>query len=62
MTEFSRRIGTEAAFLDIQAQGAGFLVVHCGSEVRAEKIRAVVAPFEPMSVQWYRGGAIRVLV
>jgi len=66
MTELSRLIGTEAAFEDNDKKqsrhGAGFLAVHCSTEAKAEKIRRVIQPFEPVAMQWYWAGAIRSLI
>jgi hypothetical protein len=66
MTELSRLIGTEAVFADNDRKqarhGAGFLAVHCSTEAKAEKIRKILQPFEPVCMQWYWAGAIRSLI
>ena len=66
MTEFSRLIGTEAAFADNDARqarkGSGFVVSHCATEPEAERIRDLIKPFKPIAMEWYWTGAIRSLI
>ena len=66
MTAFSRLIGTEAIFFDRDVwearHGAGFLAVPCVSELEADRIRELLAPFDPSAMQWYRTGAVWSLV
>jgi hypothetical protein len=69
MTEFSRVIDTEAAFVDFvdndirQAQrGAGFLFVRCLNDHDAERIRELVLPCRPIAMQWYTAGAVQSMV
>jgi hypothetical protein len=66
MTEFSRFIGTEASFFDRDVwearHGAGFLAVHCSTEKEADYIRQRLTPLSPVSMQWYRIGAVRSLI
>jgi hypothetical protein len=66
MAEFSRLIGTEAAFADKDVSqahhGAGFVAVHCSTEAEAQRILDIIRPFNPVAMQWYRAGAIRSLI
>ena len=66
MTQLSRFFGTEAAFADNDVQfarsGAGFVAVHCEKEAEARRIHDLMAPFRPLSMQWYLNSAIRSLV
>jgi hypothetical protein len=66
MTAFSRLIGTEAIFFDRDVwearHGAGFLAVPCLAEQEADRIRELLAPFDPSAMQWYRVGSVWSLV
>ncbi len=66
MTQLSRFIGTEAAFVDndveLAQRGAGFVAVYCEDEPESRRIHDLMLPFEPLAMQWYLSGAIRSLV
>jgi hypothetical protein len=66
MAIISRFFGTEEVFADIDLekadQGAGFLAVYCPREERAEQIRDIVAPFEPLAMQLYLSSGIQSLI
>jgi len=66
MAVLSRFFGTEEVFADIDLekadQGAGFLAVYCPREERAEQIRDIVAPFEPLAMQLYLSSGIQSLI
>jgi hypothetical protein len=66
MTRLSRAIDTEASFADkdvrLAQEGAAFVAIHCDSEQESERITAMLAPFEPIEMQWYLAGGIRSLV
>lgn len=66
MTEFSRVIDTEAAFVDNDIRqarrGAGFLFVRCPNDHSAERIRDLVLPCGPLAMQWYTAGAVQSMV
>jgi hypothetical protein len=65
MTNLSRFFGTEEVFADIDIakshQGAGFLAVYCPQEDEAERVRDVLEPFGPLSMQLYLPGGVRSL-
>lgn len=42
-------------------EGAGFLAVYCPRETEAERIRDLLEPFEPLSMQLYLPSGIRTL-
>ena len=66
MTEFSRFMGTEASFFDRDVwearHGAGFLAVHCSTEKEADYICQQLTPLRPVSMEWYRVGAVQSLM
>jgi hypothetical protein len=66
MTEFSRVIDTEAAFVDNDIRqarrGAGFLFVRCAHDQESEHIRSLVLPARPLSMQWYTAGGVQSMV
>jgi len=66
MASISRFFGTEEVFADIDLakaeKGAGFLAVYCPREEHAERIRDLVAPFDPLAMQLYLPGGIRSLL
>ena len=66
MTEFSRVIDTEAAFVDNDIRqarrGAGFLFIRCFNDRDAERIRYLVLPCRPLSMQWYMAGGVQSMV
>ena len=66
MTEFSRVIDTEAAFVDNDIRqarrGAGFLFIRCPNDNNAERIRELVLPCGPLAMQWYTAGAVQSMV
>ena len=66
MTEFSRFIGTEASFFDRDVwearHGAGFVAVHCSTELEADCICRILTPMHPAAMQWYRTGGVHSLV
>ena len=61
-----RFFGTEEVFADIDLakaeKGAGFLAISCPQEAQAERIRDLVAPFEPLAMQLYLPGGIHSLL
>jgi len=65
MAAFSRFLGTEEVFADIDVnkaeKGAGFLAVYSPRDEHAEKIRDLVTPFEPLTMQWYLPGGVQSL-
>ena len=65
MTTLSRFFGTEEVFADIDIaksqEGAGVLVVYCPKEEEAERVRDLLEPFGPLSMQLYLPGGIRSL-
>jgi len=66
MTVVSRAFGTEQLFADDDVQsaraGAGFLAVHCPEEAGGARVRALLEPFEPRAMHWYRGGGVESLI
>jgi hypothetical protein len=65
MAGLSRFFGTEEVFADIDIaesqEGAGFLTVYCPEEREAERIRDLLEPLEPLSMQLYLSGGVRSL-
>ena len=65
MASFSRFLGTEEVFADIDIaesrQGAGFLAVYCPEEEEAERIRNLLGPLGPLSMQLYLPDGVRSL-
>lgn len=65
MASFSRFLGTEEVFADIDIaesrEGAGFLAVYCPEEEEAERIRNVLEPLGPLSMQLYLPDGVRSL-
>jgi hypothetical protein len=65
MTTLSRFFGTEEVFADIDIakshEGAGFLAVYCPQEDEAERVRDLLEPFGPLSMQLYLPGGVRSL-
>ena len=65
MANFSRFLGTEDVFADINLaesrEGAAFLAVYCPKEEEAERIRNLLEPLEPLSMQLYLSDGVRSL-
>jgi hypothetical protein len=65
MSRISRFFGTEEVFADMDIRrsrdGAGFLAVYCPRETEAERIRDLIEPLEPLSMQLYLPSGIRSL-
>ena len=65
MSRISRFFGTEEVFADMDIrrshEGAGFLAVYCPRETEAERIRDLLEPFEPLSMQLYLPGSFQSL-
>jgi len=59
-------IGSEAKFADADIEGAeagaGFVAVHCSSPEESMRIRQIVGPYSPLSIQWYRSVTVESLV
>ena len=66
MTMLSRGFGTEQIFADNDAHraqgGAAFLAVHSPDEAQTNRVKAVLAPFEPRAMHWYEIGCIQSLI
>ena len=66
MEGLSRAFGTEAVFVanDVKwaRKGAAFLAVYDPLEAESSRIRELVAPFEPISMQRYATGSIESLI
>ncbi len=66
MTVLSRAFGTEQVFADVDAdlarEGAGFLAIHSPGLAQANRIQALLKPFEPRAMHWYRAGGVECLV
>ena len=66
MTMLSRAFGTEQVFVDNDVEraraGEGFLAVHSPDEPNAQRVRALLEPFEPRAMHWYESGGIQSLV
>jgi len=65
MASFSRFLGTEEVFADINIaesrEGAAFLAVYCPKEEEAERIRNLLEPLGPLSMQLYLSDGVRSL-
>ncbi|HTB12908.1 MAG TPA: hypothetical protein VK752_15105 [Bryobacteraceae bacterium] len=66
MTTLSRAFGTEQIFADDDVEkartGAGFLAVRSPEEAVANRIRAILEPFEPCAMHWYEAGGVQSLI
>lgn len=66
MDGLSRAFGTEAVFVanDVAwaRKGAAFLAVYDPLETESSRLRELVAPFEPISMQRYGAGSIESLI
>jgi hypothetical protein len=66
MTVLSRAFGTEQVFADDDVEsaraGAGFLAVHTGEQAEADRVRALLAPFNPRAMHWYESGGVQSLI
>ena len=65
MTTLSRFFGTEEVFADIDIAeshaGAGLLAAYCPREDEAERVRDLLEPFGPLSMQLYLPDGVRSL-
>jgi hypothetical protein len=61
----SRFIDTEAKYADADIekarQGYGFLVARSETEENTQRVAAVIAPFHPISVEWYCASGVQRL-
>ena len=61
----SRFIDTEAKYADADIekarQGYGFLVVRSETDENTQCVAAAIAPFHPVSVEWYRASGVERL-
>lgn len=59
-------IGSEAKFADADIEGAkagaGFVAIHCSTPEESIRIRQIVSPSSPLSIQWYRSVTVESLV
>jgi hypothetical protein len=66
MEGLSRVIATEAAFVEADIrrarEGAAFLAIYHPDEADTQRLRELLAPFEPVSMHWYRRGSIESLI
>ena len=66
MTELSRLLDTEASLVDRYTQwarhGSGFLVAYSPTEADAERVSALLQPFDPIAMHWFTASSIRHLV
>jgi len=66
MTVLSRSFGTEQVFMDNDIAnartGAGFLAVRSMEESDSAKIRALLVPFQPIAMHWYREYGVECMV
>jgi hypothetical protein len=66
MTMLSRAFGTEQLFADDDVASAyagdGFLAVYVLDDAAAASVRAILSPFEPRAMHWYRAGGIESLI
>jgi hypothetical protein len=66
MEELSKVIATEAAFVEADTRrakrGAGFLAVYAPDEQVMQRVRELAAPFNPISMHWYKAGGIESLI
>jgi hypothetical protein len=61
----SRFIDTEAKYADADIekarQGYGFLVVRSETAEHTRRVESAIAPFHPISVEWYRASGVERL-
>ena len=66
MTNLSRLFATEAAFVDtdirLARSGAAFLAIYCPTDSEIERIRRIVTPIGPLSMERYLSSGIQSLV
>jgi hypothetical protein len=66
MARLSRGFGTEEVFVDEDIQrareGAGFLAIYCPAEEDVQRVRDLVLPFGPISMQRYLATGIQSLI
>ena len=65
-SQFSRMIGTEQLFEDFEIQlahgGAAFLLVYSPDDTDAERVREMIMPFGPLSMQRYLPAAVEGMI
>lgn len=66
MSRLSRVFATEEAFVDNDIhrgrQGAGFLAIYSPEEAESERIRELLTPFKPLSMQRYLASGIQSMI
>ena len=67
MRTLSREIfGSEVKFADADIDrakaGAGFVAIRCSTQEESMRIRQIVRPLSPVSIQWYRSLVVESLV
>jgi hypothetical protein len=66
MASISRFFGTEEVFVDKDAAearvGAGFLAVYCPRQEEADRIRDLMMPFDPLTMQLYLSSGVQTLI
>ena len=66
MASISRFFGTEEVFADKDLAetriGAGFLAIYCPRQDEADRIRDLVVPFNPVTMQLYLPSGIQTLI
>lgn len=65
MRALSRFVDTEAKWADADIEraerGYGFLVVRSETKEKAQSVASILAPFHPVSIEWYRALGVESL-